>query len=32
MVTADGLAVVPGETSIAIGDEVKVIVLREVSI
>jgi molybdopterin molybdotransferase len=29
MVTADGLAVVPGDTSIAIGDDVEVIVLRE---
>src|SRR5207249_978564 len=31
MVSADGLAVVPGDTSIAIGENVEVIVLREVS-
>src|SRR5436190_1061807 len=31
MVSADGLAVVPGDTSIPIGDNVEVIVLREVS-
>ena len=31
MVSADGLAVLPGDTSVAVGEELKVIVLREVS-
>jgi molybdopterin biosynthesis enzyme len=30
MVSADGLAVLPGDTALAAGDEVEVIVLREV--
>jgi molybdopterin molybdotransferase len=31
MVSADGLAVLPGDTSVAVGEPVDVIVLREVS-
>jgi hypothetical protein len=31
MVQADGLAILPGDTSVAPGQEIEVIVLREVS-